>query len=382
MRKNLATEEQELQYRRLRNQVRRLTKKGKKLLEKNIAKSCKANPKSFWKYAQTKLKTRVGIPDLQLQNSDDISYTKNDQEKANILQNFFSSVFTEEPPGDLPHFEKRKYDSELNYLLITTDMVKNKLLKIKVNKSPGPDQIHPRVLHETTSSIIEPLTIIFNTSIQTKKLPSEWKEANVSAIYKKGNKSLPNNYRPVSLTAIICKILESIVRDQVINHMKQNKLFSANQFGFITGRSTMLQLLKVLDIWTQILDQGGTIDVIYCDFMKAFDKVPHRRLIHKVKQYGITGNTLGWIENFLRNRSQVTVINDHKSHTAPVTSGIPQGSVLGPILFVIYINDLPETVDPSSHIFLFADDTKVFREINCIQDRQILQKDIDNMLAW
>ena len=116
--------------------------------------------------------------------------------------------------------------------------------------------------------------------------------------------------------------------------------------------------------------------------MKAFDKVPHKRLIHKVKQYGITGNTLGWIENFLHNRSQVTVINYHKSHTAPVTSGIPQGSVLGPILFVIYINDLPETVDPSSHIFLFADDTKVFREINCIQDRQILQKDIDNMLAW
>ena len=307
---------------------------------------------------------------------------KNDQEKANILQKFFSSVFTEESPGDLPHFEKRKYDSELNDLLITTDMVKKKLLKIKVNKSPGPDQIHPRVLHETTSSIIEPLTIIFNTSIQTKKLPSEWKEANVSAIYKKGNKSPPNNYRPVSLTAIICKILESIVRDHVINHMKQNKLFSANQFGFITGRSTMLQLLKVLDIWTQIFDQGGTIDVIYCDFMKAFDKVPHRRLIHKVKQHGIAGNTLGWIENFLHNRSQVTVINYHKSHTAPVTSGIPQGSVLGPILFVIYINDLPETVDPSSHIFLFADDTKVFREINCIQDRQILQKDIDNMLAW
>ena len=166
----------------------------------------------------------------------------------------------------------------------------------------------------------------------------------------------------------------------IINHMKQNKLFSANQFGFITGRSTMLQLLKVLDIWTQILDQGGTIDVIYCNFMKVFNKVPHRRLIYKVKQYGITGNTLGWIANFLH--KEVTVINDHKSHTAPVTSGIPQGSVLGPILFVIYINDLPETVDPSSHIFLFADDTKVFREINCIQDRQILQKDIYNMLAW
>ena len=144
----------------------------------------------------------------------------------------------------------------------------------------------------------------------------------------------------------------------------------------------MLQLLKVLDIWTEILDEGGSVDIVYCDFMKAFDKVPHRRLIHKVRQYGITDNILGWIENVLNNRKQVTVINDHKSHTAPVTSGIPQGSVLGPILFVIYINDLPEAVDPSSHIFLFADDTKIFGEIKCDQDHEILQKDIDNMLAW
>ena len=261
-------------------------------------------PKSFWKYAQTKLKTRTGIPDLQLNSPNNITYTKNDQEKANILQEFFSSVFTEEPPGDPPYFEKRKYDSELNDIQISPDLVKKKLLKIKVKKSPGPDKIHPRVLHETTPSITMPLTIIFNTSIHTKYLPSDWKEANVSVIYKKGNKSLPNNYRPVSLTAIICKILESIVRDHVIDLMKRNKLFSENQFGFITGRSTMLQLLKVLDIWTEILDEGGSIDMIYCDFMKAFDKVPHRRLIHKVRQYGITDNILGWIENFLNNRKQ------------------------------------------------------------------------------
>ena len=143
MRKNLATEEQELQYRRLRNQVRRLTKKGKKILEKNIAKTCKTNPKSFWKYAQTKLKTRTGIPDLQLNSSNNITYTKNYQEKADILQEFFSSVFTEETPGDPPYFEKRKYDSELNDIQISSDMVKKKLLKIKVNKSPGPDKIHP-----------------------------------------------------------------------------------------------------------------------------------------------------------------------------------------------------------------------------------------------
>jgi len=138
----------------------------------------------------------------------------------------------------------------------------------------------------------------------------------------------------------------------------------------------------VLDIWTEILDQGGTIDTIYCDFMKAFDKVPHHRLLFKVEQYGIRGNILGWIKDFLSNRTQEIIINENRSKPANVTSGIPQGSVLGPILFVLYINDLPEVVDKDTFIFLFADDTKAFRQIKTQQDNIQLQKDIDNMVAW
>ena len=126
-----------------------------------------------------------------------------------------------------------------------------------------------------------PLSIIFSTSLQTKTLPDEWKHANISAIFKKGKKTLPNNYRPVSLTCVVCKIMESIIRDAIVDHMTKNNLFSKYQFGFITGRSTVLQLLHVLKIWTDILDQGGSLDAIYCDFMKAFDKVPHKRLIYK-----------------------------------------------------------------------------------------------------
>ena len=215
-----------------------------------------------------------------------------------------------------------------------------------------------------------------------KQLPKEWKHANISAIFKKGNRTSPQNYRPVSLTSIVCKILESIIRDSVITHMTDNNLFSPKQFGFLAGRSTVLQLLKVLDIWTKILDQGGIIDVIYCDFMKAFDKVPHKRLLYKLEKYGITENTLGWIESFLNNRTQEVTINDAKSGSAPVTSGIPQGSVLGPILFVIYINDLPEVVDKDSYVFLFADDTKVCREIKSNADKVVLQMDIKNLLLW
>ena len=248
--------------------------------------------------------------------------------------------------------------------------------------SPGPDTLHPRVIKEISTEICKPLKILFQASIDNKKLPTQWKHAQVTAIFKKGSKTKAQNYRPVSLTSIICKLLESIVRDEIIDHMKTNKLFSPKQFGFIGGRSTTLQLLHVLNIWTEILDQGGELDVIYCDFMKAFDKVPHRRLAHKVNKYGIKNNVLGWITNFLSNRTQVVKVGNCNSEVRNVTSGIPQGSVLGPLLFVIYINDLPEVVSENSYVYLFADDAKVFREIKTHQDHIILQEDINKLMVW
>ena len=296
---------------------------------------------------------------------------------------YFSSVFTVEPDSDnLPEFKQRDFTEELSDINITTELVTKKLKKLKIDKSPGPDYIHPRVINEIATSIAYPITDIYQTSLRNMKLPDEWKVANVSAIFKKGSKSTPKNYRPVSLTSIICKTMEGIIRDHIMEHMLSNKLFSDKQFGFITGRSTTLQLLHVLNIWTEILDQGGTIDAIYCDFMKAFDKVSHKRLVYKAKQYGITGKVHGWIKDFLSNRTHRVALNGALSKPANVTSGIPQGSVLGPMLFVIYINDLPETVDKDSYIYLFADDAKVFRHIKSEEDRIQLQKDINSLLDW
>ena len=182
-----------------------LTRKGKRIMEKNIARKSKANPKEFWRYAQTKLKTKTGIPDLQIKTQDGSKkVTTNDQEKADTLQEFFSSVFTSESLDELPPFSYRNFKDELTDINFTDDMVKKKLTKLKINKSPGPDQIHPRVLHEIADVICRPLAYIFNTSVKNRTLPKAWKKANVSAIYKrKGSKSLPSNYRPVSLTAIV-----------------------------------------------------------------------------------------------------------------------------------------------------------------------------------
>ena len=386
MRKKLADDQQKLEYRRFSNQIRALTRKGSALIQKTIAGCAKTNPKAFWKHAQQKLKTRSGIPDLLTQiggNNKSDAFTKTDQEKADTFSKQFSSVFTTEPDSDdMPYFEERIYEEALSTINITEDIVMGKLKNIKQNKSPGPDNIHPRVLFEIRESISKFITIIFSTSLRSKTLPMEWKHARVSAIYKKNNKTIPLNYRPVSLTCILCKIMESIIRDHIVIHMVKNNLFSPKQFGFIAGRSTTLQLLHVIEIWSQILDQGGNIDSIYCDFMKAFDKVPHKRLVYKVSKYGIKGDVIGWIDSFLSNRTQCVSIGEAESEIMPVTSGIPQGSVLGPLLFVMYINDLPDVVDKDTFIFLFADDTKAFRDIKSVPDQLILQNDVKSLTEW
>ena len=370
-------------YCRQRNQVRALTRKIQKEFEKNIAANAKKNPKKFWQYAKSKTKTKTGVSDLEMPGSDGGNgnrTTQSDKEKAEVLSAFFTSVFTVEPEGEVPTIPPETVKEKLGNITITPEMVAKKLRKINTSKSPGPDKIHPRVLRELCEIICTPIAIIFQTSLDTMELPKEWKNAHVTALFKKGNRKLASNYRPVSLTSIICKTLESIIRDYIIQHMKENKLFSKKQFGFISGRSTTLQLLNVLDKWSKILDEGGCVDVIYMDFMKAFDKVPHKRLLGKLQSYGIQEPVHGWIKAFLSDRSQRVIVNGSPSDWTSVTSGIPQGSVLGPILFVIYINDLPKRVQ--SDAYLFADDTKIFKTIYKESDCEMLQDDLDYLQGW
>ncbi len=371
IRKSQASDQQQLEYRRIRNQVRLLTRKSKKVKEKGIASQVRKNPKKFWSYAQSKMKTKPGIPDLEAHGK----VVSSDKDKAEVLAEFYSSVFTTEPSTPLPIFPTKTLARSFEFQSISRGEIIKKLKNLKTSKSPGPDCIHPRVLRETAVELSLPFSIIFNSSLRSGCVPAKWKEALITAIYKKGNKSLPGNYRPISLTAVACKVMESILRDRIVEHMSANNLFSSKQFGFISGRSTVLQLLYVLDLWTDILDNGGSLDVIYCDYMKAFDKVPHRRLIQKLKAYGIESSVLSWIESFLSGRSQQVAVNGIRSESRDVTSGIPQGSVLGLILFVIYVNDLPEIVDEETQMYLFADDTKVFREIKNTRDCEILQED-------
>ena len=185
-------------------------------------------------------------------------------------------------------------------------------------------------------------------------MPHKWKIAHVIPIFKKGNKSTPSNYRQVSLTAICCTILERIIKQEIVNQLENNDILNKNQHGFRNRRSCITQLMEVIDIWNNIYDQGIPWDTIYMDFAKAFDKVPHKRLINKIKGIWIQGTVLTWIIIFFNKRQQRVILNNDMSDWADVISGIPQGSVLGPILFIIFINDLPKEV--KSYIIIFAGD--------------------------
>ena len=188
----------------------------------------------------------------------------------------------------------------------------------------------------------------------------------MSPIFKKGDKKQAENYRPVSLTCVVCKVLESIVRNKLMFHMESNNLFSKDQFGFRSGYSCVTQLLHVLEEWSKALDSQQSIDVIYLDFRKAFDTLTHSRLANKLYAHGIRGNLLNWMKSFLKDRKQKVIINGEESAWADVLSGIPQGSVLGPALFFIFINDLPDSI--ANFVKIFADDTKVYSTISTISD--------------
>ena len=176
--------------------------------------------------------------------------------------------------------------------------MKLKISKLKQDKAPGDDGITPKFLKEVADEIAEPLTEIFNKSVSEGVVPQDWKIANVTPIFKKGTKLDSGNYRPVSLTSHIGKFLESLIRDAIINHLSQNRLINESQNGFRYKKSCLTNLLEYLEYVVNQVDAGDPVDVIYLDFQKAFDKVPHRRLLQKLRAHGITGSIINWIENW------------------------------------------------------------------------------------
>ena len=258
-------------FAQLRNQLRGLTRRLRACFEHNLAQDLKSNPKAFWKYVRTRMKTTLRISDLDMGNGRMASTNK---EKADTLNSFFCSIFTWENHDDTPILQSTPNDTPLDDITLTEEIIKNKLIKLNPNKSPGPDVWHPRVLKEVAEALTPPLLILIRKSLDEGSLPDDWKHGNITAIHKKGSKAKPCNYRPISLTSIICKLFEAIILDAIVTHMSVNNLFCDQQHGFVPGRSCITQLHTTFEIWTQAVEDGNPVDAINLDYQKAFDSVP------------------------------------------------------------------------------------------------------------
>lgn len=216
----------------------------------------------------------------------------------------------------------------------------------------------------------------------SSKLPGDWKAARISPVFKKGNRLSPQNYRPISLTSSCCKLIEHIIATQIVNFLDQHSILTQFQHGFRKGYSTVTQLVTVIHSFALNLDNNRQTDIIFLDFSKAFDRVPHDKLIQKLKRIGLPDILVNWIAEYLTNRSQFVAINDHRSPSLHVSSGVPQGSVLGPLLFLIYINDIVNVITPTVQIRLFADDCVLFRDIYSVHDQNELNTNLSNIDQW
>ncbi|KAI8493409.1 DTW domain-containing protein 2 [Branchiostoma belcheri] len=365
-----------IHWRRCRKGVKQRVRKAHRdyvsnYLETNI----EENPKAFWSYVKSIRQDSTGASALRHQGV----LTSDPKEKADALGAQFESVFTREDKSSVPTLGEPTAPT-IPPINISVEGVAKQLSCLNPNKSTGPDGIPPRLLKTVAVQIAPILQVIFSQSISTGDVPEDWRTANITPIFKKGDRTTPSNYRPVSLTSVCGKVLEHIVHSHMMKHLDTYGILSPAQHGFRKGLSCESQLLLTAQDLAKSIDQNQQVDAAVLDFSKAFDTVPHERLLCKLEHYGISGSLLSWLRAFLTERTQCVVFDGGTSKTVKVTSGVPQGTVLGPLLFLLYINDLPQSV--SSHVRLFADDCLIYRIITKPSDAQGLQSDLDALTGW
>ena len=316
------------------------------------------------------------IPPIQFDNK--VYYLP--EEKAEVFnQHFVNNSTLNGTDDELPILEEG--DVILPQLVITEEMILDVIKNLNPNKAVGPDFVHNKLLIKAADVIVKPLNILLNRSLNEEKFPASWKLANVTPIYKKGERDLCSNYRPVSLLSCVGKIMERCVQNHVFGFLKSNNLLTSCQSGFIPGDSTTFQLLVMYDDFCKSLDNKLTTQSVFFDISKAFEKVWHKGLIYKLHCIGIRGKMLKWFSDYLIDRKQAVVIKGKTSSYKSISSGVPQGSVLGPLLFLIYINDIVKDIE--SIVKLFADDTSMYLSLEDTEERsRLLNSDLNKITNW
>jgi len=300
-----------------------------------------------------------------------------------VFNDYFASVFTVDN-GVLPNISSRTTeDISCESVVFTKDIVCKSLLALKPTTSSGPDGLPNVLLKKLAYSVCTPLHYIFDSSFKSHQLPSQWLQAFVTPIHKKGTTSDPSNYRPISLTCTCCRVMERIINTHLINYLLSNRLITKHQHGFLLKHSTCSNLLETVNDWTLALDNHLITDAIYIDFQKAFDSVSHPKLLSKLASYNIRGDLFDWIAAFLDNRSQQVKISNALSNIVFITSGVPQGSVLGPTLFLLYINDLIDGfANLNCAVKLYADDAKLYCSYKLGDSSSSLIQAINHLTEW
>ena len=316
------------------------------------------------------------IPPL-IQNGQPIN---DPNDKANVFNQYFQSQ-TELDDSNIPVPELQQSNTSLSSIELNTEEVQSTLKSLVTGKACGPDQINNRILKEPAVELAPVLTDLFNTSLLHCTVPDIWKKANVSPVHKKDDKSSVDNYRPISLLSSVGKTMEKLIHKHVHNYLLQNNIITCFQSGFTAGDSSVNQLVELYNTFCQALNEGKEVRAVFCDISKAFDRVLHRGLIAKLKHYSICGPLLNWFISYLTNRFQRVAIPGGVSGWLEILAGVPQGSILGPLLFIIFIIDIVKEIH--SNIRLFADDTSLYIIVDFPDSAaQILNLDLERLYNW